>query len=35
VVRRLKGRPPPITRAQVDIVYARYGLGEKGGPRIY
>jgi len=35
VVRRLKGRPPPITRAQVDTVYARYGLGEKGGPRIY
>jgi len=35
VVRRLKGRPPPITRVQVDAVYARYGLGEKGGPWIY
>ena len=35
VVRRLKGRPPPITRLQVDSVFVRFGLGEKGGPRIY
>lgn len=35
VVRRLQGRTPPVGRAQVDGVFARYGLGEKGGPRIY
>ena len=35
VVRHLKGRSPPITRDQVDLVFTRYGLGEKGGPRIY
>ena len=35
VARRLKGRSPPLTRAQVENVFARYGLGEKGGPRIY
>ena len=35
VVRYLKGRSPPITRDQVDVVFARYGLDEKGGPRIY
>jgi len=35
VVRRLQGRAPPVSRAQVDGVFARYGLGEKGGPRIY
>jgi len=35
VVRHLRGLSPPITRAQVDIVFSRYGLGEKGGPRIY
>lgn len=32
---RLAGRAPPISRAQVDLVFARYGLGEKGGPSIY
>jgi len=35
VALHLKGRSPPVTLAQVDIVFARYGLGEKGGPRIY
>ena len=35
VARRLQGRSPPIGRALVDEVFARYGLGEKGGPRIY
>jgi hypothetical protein len=32
VVRRLQGRSPPVARSQVDAVFARYGLGEKGGP---
>lgn len=32
VARRLQGRSPPIVRSQVDAVFARYGLGEKGGP---
>ncbi len=35
VVRYLVGRAPPITRIQVDVVFTRYGLGEKGGPSIY
>lgn len=35
VVRRLQGRAPPVSRAQVDHVFAQYGLGEKGGPRMY
>ena len=35
VVRHLAGRAPPITRDQVDLVFTRYGLGEKGGPKIY
>lgn len=35
VVRHLKGRLPSVRRASVDCVFARYGLGEKGGPRIY
>ncbi|MFH1468279.1 MAG: hypothetical protein ABIO70_28080 [Pseudomonadota bacterium] len=35
VVRHLRGRSPPITRTEVDAVFASYGLGEKGGPRIY
>ena len=35
VVRHLKGRSPPVSLAQVDVVFARYSLGEKGGPRIY
>lgn len=34
-VRHLVGRAPPITRDQVDVVFTRYGLGEKGGPWIY
>lgn len=35
VVRRLKGRSPPVSRSQIEIVFTQYGLGEKGGPRIY
>ena len=35
VVRHLKGRLPPVSRAQVDGVFARYGLGEKKGPSIF
>jgi hypothetical protein len=35
VARRLKGRSPPVSRAQVDSVFTQYGLGEKGGPWIY
>ncbi len=35
VVRYLVGRAPPITRIQVDLVFTRYNLGEKGGPSIY
>ncbi len=35
VVHRLAGRAPPITRPQVDVVFTRYRLGEKGGPSIY
>jgi len=35
VVRHLQGRSPPVNRVQVDRVFAQYGLGEKGGPRIY
>jgi hypothetical protein len=35
VVRRLKGRLPQVSRAQVDDVFARYGLGEKKGPSIF
>lgn len=35
VVRHLQGRSPPIGRDQVDAVFSRFGLGEKGGPRIY
>jgi hypothetical protein len=31
VVRRLRGRLPPVTRAQVGAVFTRYELGEKGG----
>lgn len=32
VVRRLRGHSPPVSRAHVDAVFARYQLGEKGGP---
>jgi hypothetical protein len=35
VTRRLRGHSPPVRRDQVDVVFTRYGLGEKGGPRIY
>jgi len=35
VVRRLRGHSPPVERAQVDRVFAQYGLGKKGGPRIF
>ena len=32
VVRRLRGHSPPISPRQVDAVFIRYDLGEKGGP---
>ena len=32
VVRRLRGHSPPLSRQQVDAVFTRYALGEKGGP---
>lgn len=32
IVRRLCGHSPPITSKQVQTVFTRYGLGEKGGP---
>ena len=32
VVRRLRGHEPPITRVQVQAVFDRYDLGQKGGP---
>jgi len=35
VVRRLRGHSPPVEPVQVDHVFSQYGLGEKGGPRIY
>jgi hypothetical protein len=35
VVRRLRGRLPPVTRAEVDSVFARYDLGKKTGPSIF
>ncbi len=31
LVRRLRGHSPPITRPQVEAVFTRYELGEKGG----
>jgi hypothetical protein len=34
VVRHLRGHAPPITMQQVSAVFARYQLGEKGGPSI-
>jgi hypothetical protein len=34
VVRHLRGHVPPIVHAQVDAVFTRYYLGEKGGPSI-
>lgn len=35
VMCHLKGRSPPISRSQVVRVFVQYGLGEKGGPRIF
>ncbi len=35
VVRYLMGKAPPVTRLQVNAVFTHYGLGEKGGPRIF
>ena len=32
VARRLRSRSPPIGAAQVEAVFTRYGLREKGGP---
>ena len=34
VVRHLGGRAPPVSRAEIDAVFASYNLGEEGGPRI-
>lgn len=34
VVRRLQGRSPPVALVQVEGVFTRYNLGEKGGPLI-
>lgn len=34
VLRHLRGYSPPISFAEVESVFARYGLGEKGGPWI-
>jgi hypothetical protein len=33
-LRHLRGYFPPISFAEVEAVFARYGLGEKGGPWI-
>jgi len=35
VVRRLRGHEPPIPGTQVQAVFDRYELGQKGGPAIY
>jgi len=35
VIRHLRGYSPPIVLKQVDAVFARYGIGEKGGPTIF
>lgn len=35
VVRHLRGYSPPVTHEQVQTVFRRYQLGEKGGPRIF
>lgn len=35
VTRHLRGKSPPVTRVQVDVVFSRFGLGEKGGPPIH
>ncbi len=34
VVRHLRGYSPPIPLKQVEAVFARYAIGEKGGPTI-
>ena len=34
VARRLRARSPPISATEVRAVFARYELGEKGGPAI-
>jgi hypothetical protein len=35
VVRRLRGHEPPIRLPQIQAVFDRYDLGEKGGPAIF
>ena len=35
VVRHLRGCSPPIVLKQVDAVFTRYAIGEKGGPTIF
>jgi len=34
VARHLRGHAPPIALPQIELVFARYALGEKGGPSI-
>lgn len=35
VVRHLRGYSPPIVLKQVEVVFSRYAIGEKGGPTIF
>ncbi len=35
VLRHLRGYSPPLVLKQVDAVFARYNIGEKGGPTIF
>jgi hypothetical protein len=35
VVRYLRGYTPPVVLEQVDAVFARYAIGQKGGPSIF
>ena len=35
VVRHLRGFSPPIILSQVNAVFTRYNIGEKGGPTIF
>jgi hypothetical protein len=35
VVRYLRGYTPPIMLGQVDAVFTRYAIGQKGGPTIF
>lgn len=35
VIRHLRGYSPPIVLKQVDAIFTRYAIGEKGGPTIF